>query len=132
MENLEIKIHDIKPLMEIQEYSLYYLIVLVVAGAIVLSVVVFFILKWFKNRNKFNIREEHKKLLLAIDFKDAKKAAYEITLFGATFKEDSQRHTKTYIDLQEKLEEYKYKKSVNAFDNETVRLIELYTGMIDV
>jgi hypothetical protein len=34
--------------------------------------------------------------------------------------------------MVEKLEKYKYKKSVDNFDSETLRVIELYRGMIDV
>jgi len=128
----EIKIHDIKPLVEIHEYSLYYFIALVSIVIILLSIIIFFLIRWYKNKNRFNIREEHFNLLKKINLKDAKSAAYEITFYGLTFKDDSQEHTLAYDNLQTSLENYKYKKYVDNFDKETKKYLDIYLGMIDV
>lgn len=132
MEPKEIPLHDIKPLLEIPDYSLYYFIGLIVVSLIVLYFVIYFIYKWIIKKSSFNVRAEHKRLLDEVNFDDSKKAAYDITFYGATFKDDTPRHTKSYEELQEHLESYKYKKSVDKLDENTMRIIELYQGMIDV
>ena len=131
-QNYDIPLHDIKPLLEVQEYSLYFLIALSVIVLLVCLGVFFLLLKWFKQRNSFNIRKEHKKLLQNIDFTDAKHAAYELSFYSATFKDDSPRHREMYKNLFERLEVYKYKKNVDKMDKEVLAYIELYQGMIDV
>jgi len=132
MQNQEIQLHDIKPLLEIQEYSLYYFIVLVSVSIILLLGISYLLYKYFKNKKKFNIRKEHLKSLHEISFDDAKKAAYEITFYGATFKDDSQRHAKAYEHLLEHLEAFKYKKDVGAFSDDAKHYFEVYLGLIDV
>ena len=128
----EIPIHDIKPLLEIEEYSLYYFLGVVFLGLVVIAVIIYFLVKYIKARNAFNIRKEHFKLLQNIDFNDAKHSAYEITLYGATFKDDSPQNKEMFDNLSERLEAYKYKKSVAAFDDDVKAYVELYKGMIDV
>ena len=132
MKNIEIPIHDIKPLVEIQDYSFYYFLALCIVGVLILLGVLYLVYHFYKHKHKFNIRKEHFKLLKKVNFKDAKKAAYDITYYGHTFKDDSPRHTKAYEDLLHRLEKYKYKKVVDKLDSETIHFIELYRGMIDV
>jgi hypothetical protein len=128
----EIQLHDIKPLIEIQEYSFYYFMGLVSLAIVVLLGLLYLLYKWFRNRNKFNIRAENFKRLKGIDFSSAKESAYKITLYGATFKEDSERHTKVYEELVSLLEEYKYKKEVAALSDAVKHKYEIYLGLIDV
>ena len=131
-QNYDIPLHDIKPLLEIQEYSLYYLLGVSALAAFILFAIVYFIFKWFKNRNTFNIRKEHYRLLNAVDLSDAKRAAYDITFYGNSFSDDSPRHSEMYKNLVDRLESYKYKKSVDSIDGEVIGYIDLYRGMIDV
>ena len=128
----DIPLHDIKPLIEIQEYSMYYLIVLSFIVIIVLFTLMYLALKYFKNRKKFNIRKDNLSKLRAIDFSNAKSAAYAITTYGKTFKDDSDRHIRAYDALLEELECYKYKKDVANFSDETKHVFEIYLGLIDV
>ena len=132
MQNYDIPLHDIKPLVEVVEYSLYYLSALVIVGSILLFGTLYLLYKWMKRRNRFNIRKEHIKLINELDFKDTKKSAYLITSYGLTFKDDSPRHTQMYTNLTDRLDEYKYKKEVREFDSEVMGYIELYKGMLDV
>ncbi len=135
MQNLkqnEIPLHDIKPLIEIHEYSLYYFIGVSLLAAFILSGFLYLAYKWIKNRKKFNKRVEHYKLLNTIDYTNPKKAAYDLTLYGATFKNDSEHHLQAYENMIEKLEKYKYKKNVEDFDADTLHVIDLFKGMIDV
>ncbi len=132
VQHTEIPLHDIKPLLEIQEYSLYYFIAMTVVVMVLIFGILYLAYRWYKNKNKFNIRKEHYKLLKKVNYKNPKKAAYEITHYGATFKDDSERHQKAYENMLEKLEKYKYKKDVEDFDRETIHYIELFEGLIDV
>jgi len=128
----EIQIHDIKPLMEIQEYSFYYFLALLSLATVIVLGLLYLLFRWFRNRNKFNIRAEHLKLLKSVNFDSAKESAYQMTLYGAIFKEDSERHMKAYDELVALLEEYKYKKTVASFDDEVKHKYEIYLGLIDV
>jgi uncharacterized membrane protein YcjF (UPF0283 family) len=128
----EIQLHDIKPLIEIQEYSFYYFMALIALVIIVVVALSYLLFRWFKNRNKFNMRAEHLKLLKAIRFDEAKQDAYRITHYGMTFQDDSERHKKAYHELVEALEEYKYKKSVASFSDDVKHKYEIYLGLIDV
>jgi len=128
----EIVLHDIKPLIEIQEYSFYYFVAIIAVGVIILLGALYILYRYMKNRNKFNIRKEHFKYLNAISLSNPKQDAYDITLYGATFAHDSERNAKAYEALVEHLEAYKYKKDVSDFDTETQHSFERYIGMLDV
>lgn len=128
----QLQLHDIKPLLEVQEYSLYYFIFAIVFGAIFLFGALFLLWRWFKNRKKVNIRLEHFEELKKLNLSDTKQSAYALTHYGATFRDDSPRHSEMYKNLTTRLEKYKYKKEVEPFDSEVTGYIELYKGMIDV
>ena len=132
MQARDIPLHDIKPLIEIQEYSMYYLIALGVVALVLFIALAYLAFHYIRNKNKFNIRKEHIKMLGKIAFNDSKKDAYEITLYGATFMHDSERHMKAYELLVEHLESYKYRKDVDSFDEETKREFDNFIGMLDV
>jgi hypothetical protein len=129
---IEIPLHDIKPLVEIEDYSLYYLLGLSVVVGIVLLALLYLVYRYIQQKNRYNIRKEHYKILQNISLTNTKKAAYALTKYGLTFKNDNERNAKTYEELLEKLARYKYKKDVESFDSDTQRVIELYRGMIDV
>lgn len=131
-EAFDIPLHDIKPLIEIQEYSMYYLIGVSVIGVVLFLALAYLAFKYFKNRNQFNIRKFNLNKLKTIDFSEPKKAAYEITSYGLVFKDDSERHSRAFTSLQEDLESYKYKKNVDDFSDDTKHLFEIYLGMLDV
>lgn len=128
----DIPLHDIKPLLEIKEYSFYYLLGGSILALLLACGIIFLIYRYVKNRNKFNIRKENLKLLKSINLKDTKKAAYDITFYGASFKDDSPKHLQMYNDLVSRLQDYKYKQEVEPMDKETLEYIQLYKEMCDV
>ncbi len=91
-QSFNIELHDIKPLVEIQEYSFYYLLGISLVVVSVLFAIIFFAYKWYQNRSRFNQRANNLKIINALDFKDIKHSAYTITMLGAIFKDDSPRH----------------------------------------
>ena len=128
----DVPLHDIKTIVEVQEYSFYYLIGVIFLAVLVLSVLSYFLYKYIQKRNAYNERKEHFKLLNSLDLTDTKNAAYAISKYGITFANDSQRESEMYKNIVSRLEQFKYKKSVEEFDEETLGYIELYKGMIDV
>jgi len=132
MQHEELKLHDIKPLVMIEDYSFYIFVALSIIGAIVIAGLLFLVLKWLKEQKKENLRKKHLELLHAIDLQDTKKAAYALTKYGATFKDDDERHRQMYENMLQKLQKYKYKKEVDGFDEETLAIINLYREMCDV
>ncbi len=130
--SFDIPLHDIKPLLEVQEYSLYYFLALVFLVIIILLGISYLIYKWIKAKNAFNQRKENLKIINDLDLKDTKKSAYEITSLGLIFKDDSTRHKEMYDNLVQRLEVYKYRQNVEEFDSEVLGYIELYRGMLDV
>ncbi|EQB40046.1 hypothetical protein M947_03225 [Sulfurimonas hongkongensis] len=128
----DIELHDIKTIVEIEEYSFFYLLGTIFIVAMILLALVYLLVRYIKNKNAYNQRAEHYKLMASQDLSKTKEAAYAITHFGFTFRDDSPRHFKMYENLIKRLEPYKYKKEVEAFDDEVKSYIELYRGMIDV
>ena len=128
----DVPLHDIKTIVEVNEYSLYYLIGVSSIAFILIGGLVYLIYKWYVKRNLYSQRKEHYRLLHSIDLNDTKKAAYAISLYGATFVNDGDRQAGMYQNITQRLEQFKYKKDVDKFDKETLGYIELYKGMIDV
>jgi len=132
MQSYDIPLHDIKPIVEIEEYSLYYFLGISFFAVALILGVAYLIYTKLQKRNRYNKRKEHFNCLNTLDLSSTKESAYDITFYGATFKNDSSRHKEMYDNLLGRLEQYKYKKDVDAYDDETLGYIELYKGMVDV
>ncbi|MDD2357430.1 MAG: hypothetical protein PHX13_05935 [Thiovulaceae bacterium] len=128
----EIKIRDIKPLLEVPDHSIYLFIAVIIVSLLVLIGLLYLALKWIKTKNRLSLRRTTYQKLLHVDLSDSKKAAYEITRYGLVFKDDSPRNEEMYFNLISRLERYKYKKDVGPFEYEERSYFELYKGMIDV
>ncbi len=88
-QSYDIPLHDIKPIIEVQEYSLYYFLGIVFIVLLLVGALGYLIYKYFQKRNAFNLRKEHFRLLSSLDLKKSKESAYLITSLGATFKDDT-------------------------------------------
>lgn len=132
MKSQHIELQDIKSLVVIDDYSYYYFLGLVFFAVVLLLGAFFLVFKWLNERKKENIRKKHLHLLGCIDLTQTKEAAYAITKYGATFKDDDTRHQQMYKNLQGYLAPYKYKKDVEPFDEKTRSIIQLYKEMCDV
>ena len=130
--NFDIPLHDIKPIVEVQEYSLYYFILLLALTIFLLFALSYLFYKYWKKKKRYNKRAEDKKALENISFEDPKAAAYALTFYGATFSDDSSRHHEMYQNLLGRLENFKYKKTVESIDEETMSYYQLYKEMCDV
>ena len=88
--------------------------------------------KFWQRRKEVNERQRCFEHLQNVDVTDAKQAAYAITQYGRIFAEDSPRCEEAYAGLISRLAPYKYKKSVDPIDEETLSYYRIYVGMIDV
>jgi hypothetical protein len=131
-QSYNIPLHDIKPIVDVEEYSLYYFFGITVFATLLICGAAYLIYLWFKRRNAFNIRKEHIKLLNSLDLDDTRQSAYAISKYGITFSDDSPRHQEMFKNIMDRLDEYKYKKNVDKFDKEIIGYIKLYEDMIDV
>jgi hypothetical protein len=130
MREANIPIHDIAPLVEIHDYSVYYFSGVVIVGLAMIALLVLALLKRFRE-GKIDTRRLMIDRLKAIDFSDPKHAAYTISEVGRFFEHESERTHKAYRNLFERLGPYKYAPSVEMIDEETIGYYRLYLEIID-
>ena len=124
------QLRDIKPLIPIPDSSIYvYWGLIALAAALALGVL-FFVIKNFWERRKRNKAKLYLEHLKAIDWRDSKKAAYEATHYGRLLATD-ERRKELFEQLLPLLDRYKYKKEVDAVDEETLRRFNLYVQVVD-
>jgi hypothetical protein len=131
MKTLNVPVYDIKPLVAIDDYSLYYFIGIVVVMwvfAVMIALVGWRIWK----KKKYSHRREMFEQLSSIDMRDSKRAAYTISAIGRIFEHDNERTSKAYHNLHERLEPYKYAPCVGEISQETIAYYHLYLDVIDV
>jgi len=128
----DIPLHDIKPLMEVPDSSLTLVMLMTGVVALILLGAIFLLYRFLRDRKTVNLRKVHYKQLKAIDFSDPKRAAYDITEHGRLFADDSERLNEAYNNLVARLEAYKYKKTVEPVDAESISYYKIYLEMIDV
>ena len=68
--------------------------------------------------------------LKEIDWKDAKKSAYEATHYARLLATD-ERRIKLFEQLEPLLEQYKYKKEVETVDDDTRKRFNLFVQVTD-
>jgi len=120
-------IEDIEPLVKIDDYSLYLLVAVLILF-LFLTTTLYSIYKKNKNRplTKEEIAlQEYKE----IDFSNPKRAAYLITKYGFILAKDK-KSKEIYKRLLQKLSNYKYKKEVDPFDEETIGLYHLFLEVV--
>ncbi len=124
--NNNLKINDIKSIVEVSDYSFYFFILLILSSLIICSLLIYFTYTKIKNKD-VNYQKIYIRNLKNIDTTKSKKAAYEITKYiQLVSKNESQ--TKLANELILKLESYKYKKESKKFDKKTVNL---YKSLMD-
>ncbi|MFY9087894.1 hypothetical protein [Arcobacter aquimarinus] len=129
-ENLLSKLHDIKELEKIPDYSIFILILLVFLGILFCLLVLFFLIKFIKNK-KNTPRKKYLKILKEIDFDDSKKSAYTLSKY-ARLLAINDREKKLANELIEELEKFKYKKNVGKIDNHIKAKYSIFMESLDV
>jgi flagellar biosynthesis/type III secretory pathway M-ring protein FliF/YscJ len=109
------KLKDIKGIVEVSDYSMYYLIALSLIVLIVIWVIIY-ILMQPKARKKPTNRQIALKNLQNINYDDTKEIAYNFTLNAPLFINET---NKKDIDMTlDKLEIFKYKKDVPKMEKD--------------
>ncbi len=119
------KLRDIKGIVEVSDYSVYYLFAYI-SLAVLLFVIIIYFLTRQKRRRKPNKKEIALRNLRDIDYKNPKDIAYKFTLNIPFFTMDENQ--KEIKNLLEKLEIYKYKKDIPDIDVGLINSIKKIIG----
>ncbi|HIC42740.1 MAG TPA: hypothetical protein EYO73_00115 [Sulfurimonas sp.] len=127
----DIPLHDIKPLVEVPDNSL---IILIILAGVILSLVLISLAIWawtkFKKIKEVNLRKVYLEKIHDIDTSDAKQAAYEISEY-ARYIVKTDKEKSFLDDLDKRLAQYKYKKEVQALDEETLAHFQVFLEVLD-
>lgn len=129
--SIDIPVHDVAPLLEIQEYSVVWFLVVTVC-VLAVSFVVRKKMRLNKNTKEVNERQQRYDNLMHIDFRDSKKAAYAISNEAYFFARDNEAMQNAYRILFEHLKRYKYVQNAEPMEEEGLALYEAYCQMIVV
>lgn len=129
-EELLSKLNDIKELEKIPDNSIFIFSFLIFLAILILTTLIFFLIKFFKNRKK-SPRKIYFKILKNIDFSDSKKSAYVITKYSRLIT-TNEREKKLANELIEELEKYKYKKNVEKIDETIKAKFLVFMDSLDV
>jgi len=126
--NPDIPLHDIKPLVDVPDNSIWFFSGVVIISIIALVAVTIFAIRFFKKAKNYPkiLLEELKN----IDTKNSKEAAYSITHFGELLLEKSSS-PELFDNLTQRLEPFKYRKEVPSLDERTIELYNLYIESIN-
>ena len=124
------QLKDIKPLLEIPDSSYYIFWGLILFGVLLAAVVLFFVIKKYLEHRKTNLAKKYLARLHAINWKDTKESAYAATHYARLLATD-ERRKELFGQLESHLEQYKYKKEVEAVDEETLKRFNLYMQVAD-
>ena len=124
------KLRDIRALETIPDISFYFFIALIIAGILFILAAVVMLVRYYKKKKSRDIRAEVLKRLLAVDFTDSKKAAYQITRYGR-YLATEERSQKLFAQLSSKLEKYKFIPNPPTFSKEDIKYYDLFTESVD-
>jgi hypothetical protein len=124
------ELRDIKPLLEIPDYSYTVFIVLAFFMAFIILTLLFIFFRKFFSNHKKDIKKVYFQRIKNVDWKHSKQAAYEVTFFGRLLS-DEPRVKEIYTQLVPMLNQYKYRREVPVIDEETLKQYNLLVHIID-
>lgn len=128
--NISTQLKDIKPLLEIPDSSYYIYWGLIIFTAVLVTGILFFVLKKLWDNRKINLAKGYLEALKKIDWVDTKKSAYQATHYARLLATD-ERRMKLFEQLEPLLEQYKYKKEVETVDDDTRNRFNLFVQVAD-
>jgi len=111
------KLKDIKGIVEVPDFSLYYFIA--IDFAIIAFIVFLVFLFKTKKKPKPTKKEIALKILKNMDFLDTKKSVYDFCEYGALFVNENNQNS--FQTIEKELQKYKYKKDVPNLDEESIK-----------
>ena len=124
------QLRDIKPLLEIPDSSYYIYWGLINFVILLVTLLLFFVVKKLWENRKVNLAKGYLEALKKIDWNDTKRSAYEATHYARLLATD-ERRKELFSQLELMLEKYKYKKEVDAVDQDTKNKFSLYVQVAD-
>ncbi len=124
------ELRDIRGLEEISDLSFYLFIGASIFVLLIIGLLIFLFYRHFKSKRDQNIREEVLDRLENVNFDNPKEAAYDITKYGRFLVENEQSE-KIFLELEKKLERYKFTKEVSKIDKDTINQYDLFIKMLD-
>ncbi len=128
--NVNEQLRDIKPLLEIPDSSYYIYWGLIDFAILLVAGILFFVAKKLWDNRKINLAKGYLEAMKKIDWKETKKSAYEATHYARLLATD-ERRKEIFSQLEPLLEQYKYKKEVDAVDQDTLNKFNLYVQVAD-
>ncbi len=126
----DIPLHDIKPLVEVPDNSLIYLGIVAFVLVLVVILAGVWLYRYFTKAKAKDMRKSYLQKIHNIDTSNAKQAAYEISAYGR-FLAENERAKDMLDNLDNRLSKYKYKKEVEALDEETLGYYKLFLEVLD-
>jgi len=105
-----IKIHDIKPIVEIPDFSVYLYYGLVFLACVVICFLIYGVYRFFKPKIKTQEMYWYEELQ-NLDFNNIKQTAYDISKYGRYLAKE-ERQIRLIDELTADLSSYKYKKDI--------------------
>ncbi len=128
--NINEQLKDIKPLLEIPDSSYYIYWGLIIFAIVLVVGILFFVLKKLWDNRKVNLAKGYLEALKEIDWVHTKRSAYKATHYARLLATD-ERKKELFSQLEPMLEQYKYKKEVDAIDQDTQNKFNLYVQVAD-
>lgn len=119
MDKLKDSLKDIKPIVEIPDNSLIYLVLLAMF-IIILIIATYYIYKKFTTKN--NTQKLAIQKLKQLNFNDAKSVAYDWSKYSYIIKNDD--NCQAIKEIEDVLLQYKYKKQVGVLEEEIINKIK--------
>lgn len=123
------KIKDIKPIVDIPDFSFYAYIFSSLILVLIIMLLFFELIKIYAKK-KIDKRKEMIKELKSLDFSDSKKAAYTITKYGRELVYDD-RSYKIFEELLTNLQKYKYRKNPPKMDEDVKKYLRLFIETVN-
>lgn len=127
----ELKLHDIKGLVEIPDDSIYYFFGLMGLLTLTFIIAAIFLYKYLRRDKALNLQKHYKEQLQTLNLESAKASAYLISHYGELL-DKSPEQEELFSHLSEVLESYKYKKDVPNFDEKTQTQIQNFLDAMNV
>lgn len=122
------QLRDIKGLVEVTDYSLYYLLGLIALGLLIVLILGFYIYKRVYRKRAMTQQKLAKKLLKQLEIDDAKESAYAFSHLAQYAVDETQRAR--LQELLDALEVYKYKKEVPQLDPALKKKMQTFIGEV--
>ncbi len=118
-------LRDIKPIVEIPDYSLYILIATVAVGLYFGYILFRKFYIYSRSKCSIDCEKYYYTQFCNIDWSKPKEASYLATKYGLVLAKDK-RKKEIFNQLRDRLDIYKYRKDIDKIDSETLNYYNLF------